>query len=192
VSTPKPTTPSRPPVQDTSEQMPTLPVFTSTPVIPFSPSLTSFDFRTPTIKPSHGSCTLSTTIQSLASYTSLTIFSQFIYALGTALTRASTCSGHRPRRLGALSRDGLCIRGQPPPSRGGHHVQFDVRSPFVSRLLCDSHSSPPCVCALRPPRRLRPHYDGTAVHTPAVATRSLFHLTLLLFTGRRPHLAALA
>jgi hypothetical protein len=99
----------------------------------------------------------------------------FFYTLGAALTRASTCSGHRPRRLGPLSRDGLCIRGQPPPGRGGHRVQFEVRSPFVSR-----------------PRRLRPRYGGTAVHTPAVATHSLFHLILLLFIGRRPHLAALA
>jgi hypothetical protein len=91
--------------------------------------------------------------------------------------RASTCSRHRPRRLEPLSRDGLCIRGQPPPSRGGHRVQLVVRSPFVSHLLCDSHLSPPCICALRPLRRLRPRYCGTAVHTPAVATAtcSRFH-----------------
>jgi hypothetical protein len=51
-STPKPTTSSRPSAQDTSEQLPSLLVVTSTPFFPFSPSLTSFDFRTPTINPS--------------------------------------------------------------------------------------------------------------------------------------------
>ena len=60
-------------------------------------------------------------------------------------------------------------------------IASEVRS-FVSRFLCDSHSSLHCVYALRPSRRLRPRYDGTGVHSPAVTTRSLFHLTPLLFT----------
>jgi hypothetical protein len=67
----------------------------------------------------------------------------------------------------------------------GHRIRS--ASPFVSRL---SHSSPHYVYALRPPRRQRPRYGGTAVHSPAVITRSLFHLTPLLFTGRRPHRGA--
>jgi hypothetical protein len=128
------------------------------------------------------------------SYTSaLTISSQificFPYTLGAALTRASTCSGRRSRRLGPLSTDGLCIRGQPPPSQGGHRVQFEVRPPFVSRLLYNS----PLRLRVRYPSAtiyitlLRWDHDGIAIYTPTRRHSFLFHLIALLFTGRRPN-----
>jgi hypothetical protein len=66
--------------------------------------------------PQRGSCTPSLTIQFSVTYILLTIFSfflHFFHTLGAALTRTSSCTGHR--------------------------IQFEVRSPLVSRLLCDSH-----------------------------------------------------
>ena len=60
--------------------------------------------------------------------------------------------------------DDLCIRGQ------RHRIQFEVRSPFASfasRFPCNSYSAPP----------LRLHVSSSSL--PAVATRSLFHLTAL-------------
>jgi hypothetical protein len=106
------------------------------------------------------------------SYTSaLTNYIYIPYTLGAALTRASTCSGHRSRSLGPLSTDGLCIRGQPPPSQGEHRVQFEVHPHFVSRLLYNS----PLRLRVRSPSATTSHrYDGTAIHTPALATRFSF------------------
>jgi hypothetical protein len=69
--------------------------------------------------------------------------------------------------------DDLCIRGQ------RHRIQFEVRSPFASRFPCNSYSAPP----------LRLHVSSSSL--PAVATRSLFHLTALPFTFTGRHLVAL-
>lgn len=92
----------------------------------FLPHLSSLLFRLSNTNdqgyPQHGSCTVSLTTQSLVSYTSLnkflTIpFSHFFYTLNAALTRTFAYSGHRPRRLGPFSRDGLCFRSQRPPTQ---------------------------------------------------------------------------
>jgi len=86
--------------------------FTSASFFPLSRSLAFFCLQTTMIKPSRStdSCTLSLTIQSSVSYTLLTIFlpffSTFFLYLSAVLTLVSTCSGHRPRRLGSLSKDG--------------------------------------------------------------------------------------
>jgi hypothetical protein len=125
------------------------------------------------IKPSRSmatdSCTLSLTIQSLVSYTLLTIFLHFFYT--SALCYRSDLLA--PAIDLADSGLSVSIRGQPLPGRGGHRVKFELRSPFVSRFLCDPHSLPPCVCTLRPraPRRLRPR------HGPHARCRHSFSLS---------------
>jgi hypothetical protein len=114
------------------------------------------------------------------SYTSLANFSLFLhffYTLGAALTRASSCSGHRPRRLWPLRRDGLCIRGWPPGGGGIASNSKCVLVLFLAFCVSCTHQHP--VSA-----RYVPLDDfrlvGTAVHMPAVVTRFLpfpFHWT---------------
>jgi hypothetical protein len=69
----------------------------------------------------------------------LTFLFTFFYTLGAALMRI----------LITLADSGLSVGRSMYSRSAGHRVQFEVRSPFVSRLLCDSHSSP-CVCAFCP------------------------------------------
>jgi hypothetical protein len=64
-----------------------------------------------------------------------------------------------------------------------------VRSPYIFRFLCDSHSRVTSASATR--------YGRIAVHALVVAPRSLFHLTPLLFhwtmtPSRGPSLVATA
>jgi hypothetical protein len=55
---------------------------------------------------------------------------------------------------------------------------------LLAFFVIDTHRHP--ASALTSRSVTRPRYGGTAVHTPAVATRSLFHITLLLFTDDVP------
>lgn len=144
----------------TPANRPSLFAFTSTPFFPLSPSLTSFDLQTTMIKPGRStatdSCELSLTIQ--LSYTLLTVFLLFLY-ISAVLTFVSTYSRHRPRRLGPLSKGGLCIRGQPLPNRGGHRIQFEVLSLRLLFLV---------FCVIHTHRHLR-----LCVTSPSATTASL-------------------
>ena len=102
--------------RDTSEQMLTLPVFTSAPLFPFAPSLTSFDFRTPTIKLSRSMAAVRFHCQ-FNPYTSPTISPPFFLHFSTpsrlrcrTITHAFICPGHRLADSG-FSVGTLCTQG---------------------------------------------------------------------------------
>jgi hypothetical protein len=188
-SSPIVSTPNRPQRLDHQTKIPSnrpsLFTFTSTPFFPLSPSLASFDLQTTMIKPSRStatdSCTLSLTIQ----YSILSVlhfandFLTFFLYLGAELMRASAYSRHCPRRLGPLSGDGLCIQ--------------------VSLLLVEESTASDSKCVLllflafcvirthrHPPRRLRPRYSGTTVHTVVLSFISSLFFSLDDFRISRP------
>jgi hypothetical protein len=151
--TPNLTTPSQPPAQDTSERIPSLPVFTPTPFFPLSPSLTSFNLRTPTIKLSSlstaHSCTPSLTIV-LLHFTNnfLTIFFfHFFYTLKLCYHVHPLAPDIAP---GISVGTAYVFEVSLLLVKEGHCIRVRSASPFVSHLLCDSHSSPHRFYTLHP------------------------------------------